>query len=139
MGFCHLEPKLSGCNKEVAALYSDHYRQVRLYVYDSVRTATNVVMPSSVYRLGSFIFQGTTQMCISSQHILAAIFHGNYYSNSQKHTWNQISGTNWCGTILAPKLQLEPYQVQWNRYVCHFLPPYPKSGSCITVGYTQEQ
>ena len=31
MGFCHLEPKLSGCNKEVAALHSDHYRQVPLY------------------------------------------------------------------------------------------------------------
>ena len=31
MGFCHLEAKLSGCNKEVAALHSDHYRQVPLY------------------------------------------------------------------------------------------------------------
>ena len=25
MELCHLELKLSGCNKEVAALYSDHH------------------------------------------------------------------------------------------------------------------
>ena len=30
-GVCHLELELSGCNKEVAALHSDHYTQVRLY------------------------------------------------------------------------------------------------------------
>ena len=31
MRFYRLEPELSGCNKEVAALHSDHYRQVPLY------------------------------------------------------------------------------------------------------------
>ena len=31
MEFCHLELELSGCNKEVAALHSDHYTQVLLY------------------------------------------------------------------------------------------------------------
>ena len=31
MEFCHLELELSGYNKEVAALHSDHYTQVQLY------------------------------------------------------------------------------------------------------------
>ena len=30
--FCRLELELSGCNKEVAALHSDHYTQVWLYI-----------------------------------------------------------------------------------------------------------
>ena len=31
MEFCHLELELSGRNKEVAVLHSNHYTQVQLY------------------------------------------------------------------------------------------------------------
>ena len=41
MEFCHLELGLSGCNKEVAALHSDHYIQVRLYCALRIKFTVN--------------------------------------------------------------------------------------------------
>ena len=49
MGFCHLEPEVSRCNKEVAALHSDYHRQVQLCISRQIKAIALVasVTPSS--------------------------------------------------------------------------------------------
>ena len=49
MEFCHLELELIGCSKEVAALHSDHYTQVRLFTESTVHSKTIVFLDRLAY------------------------------------------------------------------------------------------